>query len=369
MVALAGDAAQAIVPLIVRLEARSPLDPASGVSATLRAVESARPSAFEALAVGAWALSARLGQLVDLRSDVMAALNTAEAGEGSVLSPIRWEGVPLEGERWRAEFEALRRLRGAALGSGERTAALPPDGAESLDLEERVLDRQVDAAKIVNVLAAVRERWQRFVIAGRVLSWRPVVVPDRRVPWLIDVRYGFGVKPLSLLGPNVVVRRQRREASFRIGAPSAAAFSVVTGLVLTSSSRHVFDGRTGPDGVRRIVATQASGGPARLLVAVNWRPAQSLDGRFGAWPVRPLLQAGAIADAKQPGAALGVGIDVRRWLHLSAGRAWQPQTVLDGQQTGDVLASGEAVTTVSALAPSWYASVGVSLGALPFFRR
>ena len=96
--------------------------------------------------------------------------------------------------------------------------------------------------------------------------------------------------------------------------------------------------------------------PAGLLTALDWRLLESARGRFAAWPIRPLLQSGAIVDPKAPGLAFGAGVDAWRAIHLTGGRAWQPSIRPDGRSGGS-------------LAPAWYVSASVSLGVLPIFRR
>lgn len=368
--AVFADASRAIIPYL--LQSASTREPGRrpGVTELLRMMPTDLDP-LDALAVGTWGLSGQLVGLADLRSDVLAALNAAESSDGGRIARIEWKVASLDGEWWRTEFETLRRLRAAvaAAATPDHQGPSAAEAAKRLELAQRVLDRQLESSKTVSVLGAARERWRQFVVGTRVLSWSPIPIVDRRVPWLSEVREVFSVKPLPVFGNDVVVRRPKREGSLSIAAPETTTVSVVTGLLLTPGGNQTFDVQTSADGVRRIGASPKTGVPARLLMGVDWRVTQAVNGRSGLWPLRPLLQAGAIADTKRPGLAIGAGFDARRWLHVTVGRVWQPQTVLVGRAVGDVLANTEAIATTTALSSSWYAAVGLSLGALPPFSR
>jgi hypothetical protein len=326
------------------------------------------PDPFDVLGRTMTELSGQLEPLGPLEADVVSALNVAETSDTGAVSPVDWATADLDGTRWRTRFARLRTARDEAVASlqGETPSA---DERALLAQAQKLIDRQADIAKAVTALAATKVRWNEFVSGDRVRTWMVVPLPGQPVRWTKDQTYAFSVVFDSAFSSKVVTRRSKVETSVRFTSPRASMFGVDAGLIITPALKEItYKVVADRAGTRRITATDSATRTGRVALFFDWRPVQAWYPKATTWPVRPMLQVGVAVDTKTPGAFVGGGLELTKWLRVSVGATWLAVKGLDGQQPNDEVAGDDAIRTKTTFPRSLYYAVSLSLDSLPIFR-
>ena len=327
----------------------------------------AKSTEFDALADATAALAASLRAMSDLRVDVVVALNAVELSDSGALMPVDWTAVCLEPAQWHGEFDRVRTARERAIASltGE-----PPDEQRALlDESQKLLGHREDAAKLVAALDAVRERWSRYVIGSRMLTWMVVNLRQQPVSWTKDQVHEFRIGVETPFAGDVATRLPRVETSVRFTSPKASMFGIGAGLVITPIQQATYKAVADAGGVRRITATEHDSRTGQLALFVDWRLIQAWHPAASTWVTRPALEGGVAIDTKTPGFFLGGSLEITKWIRVSAGRTWQNVTVLDGQQEHDPVANDDAIKLRDTFVGDNYVSVSFAIDALPLFTK
>jgi hypothetical protein len=327
-----------------------------------------RPDAFDVLGRTMTELGQQLQPLGPLKADVVSALNVAEASDTGAISPVDWTTASLDGAQWRERFAHLRATRDAAMASlqgGQPTA----DQQTLLTQAQKLIDKQAEIAKAVAALAATKVRWDEFVSGDHVRTWMVVPLPGQPVRWTKDQTYAFSVVPDSAFSSDVITRRSKVETSVRFTSPRASMFGVDAGLIITPGLKETtYKAVADSAGVKRITATDSATRTGKVALFFDWRPVQAWYPKASSWAIRPMLQVGVAVDTKTPGAFVGGGFDLTKWLRVSVGATWLAVKTLDGQQPNDEVASDDAIRTKTQFPRSLYYAVSLSLDGLPFFK-
>lgn len=329
--------------------------------------EDRKPTPFEELAAATFAVARSLLDIGDLKGEVVAALNAVEVSDTGALTPVDWNRAKLDAAWWHAEFERLRVSRRKA--SDSLNGGLPDDTQRPiLEQAQKVLDRQVEIAKAVGSLAAVRERWNQFVIGSRMMTWMPATLRPRPIRWTKDQKHPITVSVVTPFASDVSTKLPKVETAVRLTSPRASMFGIGAGLVVTPLEQVTYKAVADAEGTKRITATDRDSRTGQLALFVDWRLVQAFYPPASAWLARPALEGGVAADTDSPGFFLGGSIELTKWFRVSAGRTWQSVRVLDGQQENDPVENDEAIRLRDRFAGGRYFSVSFAIDELPLFK-
>ncbi len=321
---------------------------------------------FDKLAAASVALAASLLPLSDLESEVIAALNAAEASETGALTPVVWSRARLDASFWHGEFEQLRASRIAAVASLEGQSP-DADQRKVLDQAQKVLESQSAIAEAIGSLAIVRERWDQFVIGPRMLTWMVVPLRSQPIRWSMDQLHAFKIAVETPFAGEVATRLPKVDVSLRLTSPRASMFGVGAGLIITPLEQVTYKAVAGSDGVRRITATDRDSRTGQLALFLDWRLVQAWHPAASTWIARPALQGGVAIDKDTPGFFVGGSIELTRWIRVSAGRTWQSVRVLDDQRADDPVENDAAIRLRDRFEGARYVSVSFAIDELPIF--
>jgi hypothetical protein len=321
---------------------------------------------FKRLAVVTSALASSCISVTNLRAEVVAALNAVEVSETGALTPVDWTSARLDPVFWRDQFGGMRDARQKAVASLAGGKPNPEQGA-LLDQSQKLLDHRDDVVKTVAALTATRDRWSRYVIGTRMMTWMVVNLRQQPVSWTKDQVHEFKVGVDTPFASDVSTQLPKVETSIRFTSPRASMFGIGAGLVITPIEQVTYKALAGDGGVKRITATGHDSRTGQLALFVDWRLVQAWHPAASTWMARPALEGGVAIDTKTPGFFLGGSIDVTKWIRVSYGRTWQNVTVLDGQQEHDPVANDDAIKLRDTFVGGSYASVSFAIDALPLF--
>jgi hypothetical protein len=321
---------------------------------------------FDQLRLQSWLLAVKLQPLADVRSDIATALNVAESSETGSLTPVRWDLVGFDGATWRSWFEQLRIARNnaqTALGAG-----VPGDPQRAaLEQAQKILDRQGEIARLVTGLGATKDRWDRFVVGDRMLTWVLAPVSGQPVKWTKDLVYSLTVNPDAPFAADVAARRPKVETSVRFTSPRASLVGISAGMIVTPLSERTYKAIEGSDGKKHITAAETETRTGQIALLFDWQIVPLFRPEASTWSLRPALELGAAASTKSPGVFFGGSMAILKWLRLSYGRTWQRVTVLNGQTLNAEVADSDAIKTKDVFKGARYWSVSVSISGLPIF--
>ena len=364
---LLGSTAAASAPVLHRLNFDALKQDFAAFNELLKK-DAAPLDSFEELRLQSWRLAQGLQPLADLRADVATALNAAENSESGELTPVRWSLASLGVTAWRARFETLRAWRDRAQTSlGSST---PSEGQRAaLEQAQKILDRQGEVAKLVTGLAATKDRWDRFVIGNRMLTWMLAPLTSRPVTFTKDLAYALTVSADAPFAADVTPRRPKAETSVRFTSPRASLFGISAGMIVTPLAETTYKAVAGTDGKKHITAADTQTRTGQIALLVDWQPLPLWKPQTSTWPIRPAVELGAATFTKSPGVFFGGSIAIVKWLRLSYGRTWQKLSVLDGQAPGAEVADSDAIRTKDVFRGARYWSVSVSISGLPIFKN
>jgi hypothetical protein len=331
-----------------------------------RQVKAVTPDPFEVLAASSWGVATRLLIVADMRGAVIAATNRAETSPTAEVGTVSWHDMSLDAAKWQDAFSDLRAARETAIAA--LGGAVPDDKQKAtLEQSQKVLEREGEVAKTVAALNLMRDRWSRYVIGTRSLTWMPVVIDAQRVRWNKSQTHPFTVLPTSPFAAEISQRSAKADTSLTFVSPKASMFGVGAGLIWTGVSESTYKAQ-GKDGEKKITETERDGRSGQVAVFIDWRFVQVLAARASAWRVHPVVQVGVGADTKAPSLFVGAGLEAVKWIRLSVGRTWQNVKKLDGQDVNAPVADDASIRTRDRFVPGRYAAISIAIDGLPLFK-
>lgn len=285
---------------------------------------------------------------------------------------------------WTSALQTLRvqfdQARSDHLVARARNAAERDANKDAMEKAEAILDKERDILKAV---AAAKIFATRACMAAagssacngddpggpytvsRVLRLGQV----QRDRWSKIATFPIAIKRQSPYDASLVSSLPDAIASkFRLTSTQSALLGIGVGVVTTNVVSPTWSAAADPANPAQKVVTRT--GENDRIAIKSLVASYAFTGRTASMPVRPLLEFGTSLETKAPGAFVGIGFAVAKYLRLGIGVTGQRINALNGQTEGvTVVAEDAAIKTKNRWKAGIYWSFGLSLTDLPLFSR
>ena len=303
---------------------------------------------------------------------VQALMTTFSREEAAIVGAAQQLEVSAPSEPFQRWLDALRDLRARydeSPGSDESRKA-----AAAILEKERDLLKAVATAKVIAQRACLAASAATARCSGD--AARTYTVPreirlglvSRDTRWSKVATFPVSIKRRPAYESLVSLMPSEIATSFKLTSRQASLLGIGFGLVGSNIVSPAWKAVADPANPAQKVVTRTSEqnrGSVKSLIA-TW----AFTDATAASAFRPVMEFGASLESDKPGAIVGGGFAIARFVRVGLGLTAQRVHKLDGQREGrTIVADNDAIKTRDGWQGGWYWSFGLSITDLPLFSK